>query len=83
MDQRVTIITLGVADLNVSSDFYEQKFGWQRLKSSTDDIVFFKLNGLILSLYSREKLADDATVPADGHGFPGFSLAYNVRHKRT
>jgi catechol 2,3-dioxygenase-like lactoylglutathione lyase family enzyme len=81
MDQRVTIITLGVADLKISSDFYEQKFGWQRLKSSNDDIVFFKLNGLILSLYSREKLAEDATIPADGHGFPGFTLAYNVRRQ--
>ncbi len=81
MDQRVTIITLGVTNLKVSSDFYEQKFGWQRLKSSTDDIVFFKLNGLILSLYSREKLAEDATIPAAGHGFPGFTLAYNVRRQ--
>ncbi len=81
MEQRLTIVGLGVADLAVSSAFYEEKFGWEKLPASTNDISFFQLNGILLSLYSREKLAEDATVDAAGTGFKGFTLAYNTRSK--
>lgn len=81
MQQRLTIITLGVTNLEVAADFYENQFGWKKLASSTEDITFFQLNGILLSLYPREKLAEDAGVNAVGQGFKGFSLAYNTRSK--
>lgn len=79
MDQRLTLITLGVSNLKTSLDFYEKKFGWQRTAASNDDIVFFQLNGVMLALFSRESLAEDAHVAAEGNGFRGFTLAYNTR----
>ncbi len=81
MEQRLTIVGLGVNDLKVSNDFYENKFGWKKMKSSNDDISFFQLNGLLLSLYPREKLAEDAGVSHEGSGFKAFSLAFNTRTK--
>ncbi len=81
MEQRLTIVGLGVADLLISTDFYVNKFGWNRLPSSSDTITFIQLNGILLSLYPRDKLAEDATVDPAGSGFKGFSLAYNTRTK--
>ncbi|MGE4289923.1 MAG: VOC family protein [Salinivirgaceae bacterium] len=78
MEQRITFITLGVADLEASIDFYENKLGWKRDATSTEAIVFFRLNGLMLSLYPREELAKDATVNDAGNGFKGFTLAHNL-----
>ena len=81
MEQRLTIIGLGVADLDIASHFYENKFGWKKMSSSNESIVFFQLNGILLSLYPREKLAEDATVSSAGEGFKGFTIAYNTRSK--
>ncbi len=81
MEQRLTIVGLGVNDLQTASDFYEHKFGWKKTKSSNENIVFFQLNGILLSLYPREKLAEDATVDSEGSGFKGFTMAYNTRTK--
>lgn len=78
MEQRITIITLGVSDLTLITSFYEEKFGWNKMASSTEDITFFELNGILLSLYPRDKLAEDATVDVKGEGFKGFTLAYNT-----
>ncbi|MFA6469349.1 MAG: VOC family protein [Bacteroidota bacterium] len=82
MDQRLTYITLGVTDLSVSKKFYEECFGWTPDPSSSGDVVFFKLNGIILSLFPREELAKDAEVSSHGSGFKSFSLAYNVRSEK-
>jgi catechol 2,3-dioxygenase-like lactoylglutathione lyase family enzyme len=79
LEQRITIITLGVKDLQQSTSFYETKFGWKRLAISSADISFYKLNGILLSLYPREKLADDAETTGEGDGFRGMTLAYNAR----
>lgn len=79
MQQRLTIVGLGVKDLKASTSFYETQFGWTKTKSSNDDITFFQLNGILLSLYHREKLAEDATVDPEGSGFKGVTLAYNTR----
>ena len=81
MEQRLTIVGLGVKDLQVSSQFYEEKFGWKKMKSSNDGITFFQLNGILLSLYTNDKLAEDATVSPEGQGFKGFTLAFNTRTK--
>ena len=78
MEQRITLITLGVADLQRSKKFYTEVFGWDPLPSSNDNIIFFQLNGLLLSLFSSHALAEDATVSPEGTGFRKFSLAHNV-----
>jgi catechol 2,3-dioxygenase-like lactoylglutathione lyase family enzyme len=79
MEQRITAITLGVADLKQSLSFYE-KLGWKRGNSHAE-VVFFQLNGLVLSLFGRTSLAADAHVPSEGTGFSGITLAYNVRNR--
>lgn len=82
MEQRLTIITLGVNDLNVSTEFYEKIFGWEKMSSSTETITFFQLNGMLLSLYSKDKLAEDVSIPQDGIGFRRFTIAYNTRSEQ-
>lgn len=79
MEQRLTLITLGVQDLKTSEDFYIHKFGWEKAESSNENIIFIQLNGIMLSLFPKEELAKDATVDAAGQGFKGFTLAHNVR----
>ena len=79
MEQRLTIITLGVSDLKKSIEFYERNFGWERVSSSTENIAFFYLNGIQLALFGKSELAKDATVDNDGKGFKGITIAYNTR----
>ncbi len=81
MEQRLTIVGLGVSNLKIAAQFYEEKFGWKKTASSNANITFFQLNGMLLSLYPREKLAEDATVSHEGNGFKGFTLAHNARSK--
>lgn len=78
MEQRVSVITLGVSDLARSRAFYEGGMGWA-VGDSADPIVFFQLNGMVVALYPREALAEDAGVPVAGNGFAGITLAHNVR----
>ena len=78
MEQRVSIITLGVADLECSQEFYE-RLGWRRSMANTEGIAFFQAGGMALALYPRLDLAKDANVSPDGQGFSGVSLAYNTR----
>jgi uncharacterized protein len=78
MEQRLSLITLGVGDLDRSRSFYEH-LGWKRANAATDGIVFFQAGGMALALYPRVELAKDATVSPDGHGFSGITLAYNTR----
>ena len=82
MEQRITLITLGVKNLQRSRDFYINIFGWKPLETSNESILFFQLNGIQLALFPQESLADDAGVPSDGKGFRGFSLAHNVRSEK-
>jgi uncharacterized protein len=74
---RLTLVTLGVADVARATTFYEA-LGWQRSSASNDDVSFFQLGGLALSVFGRQALADDATVSSEGHGFAGVSLAINL-----
>jgi catechol 2,3-dioxygenase-like lactoylglutathione lyase family enzyme len=76
MDQRVSLITLGVADVAVSRGFYE-RLGW-RVGLDVEGTVFFQVGGSIVSLWAREKLAEDSGV-ADGGAWGGITLAHNVR----
>lgn len=81
MQQRLTLITLGVHDLSRALQFYEQGLGWKKSAASQDGMALFSLGGIVLSLYSRADLAEDAQVPAEGSGFRGITLAYNARDR--
>jgi catechol 2,3-dioxygenase-like lactoylglutathione lyase family enzyme len=74
MEQRVSIVTLGVADLQRSRKFYE-RLGWRRSMAKAEGVVFFQAGGMALALYPRRELAKDANTPADGQGFSGMALA--------
>lgn len=74
MKQVLSIITLGVDDLQLMKRFYKENFGWKALKDG-DDIAFFQLNGILLALFPREELATDAGVSSESHGFKCFTLA--------
>ena len=82
MEQRITLMTLGVSDLKISTDFYENKFGWKRSDLSNESLVLYALNGIHIALYDREELAKDATVDPVGDGFKGFTIAYNARSEK-
>ena len=77
MDQRLSLVTLGVADLARSRAFYEA-LGWQTGAPPGDDIVFFQTGGMIVALWDRGQLAEDSGV-ADLGGWGGVTLALNVR----
>lgn len=77
MKPRISMITLGVRDLARAVQFYEQGLGFPKMESPPE-VAFFTLNGTWLGLYSREALAEDATVSAKGSGFGGFTLSHNV-----
>ncbi len=76
MEQRVSLITLGVADTARARAFYEA-LGWSG-ESPDGDVVFFQTGGMILALWGRDKLAEDSCVD-DGGGWGGVTLAYCVR----
>jgi len=89
MEQRISILTLGVADLARSRAFY-QRLGWRESSASNEAIAFFQSGGMILALYPRAELAKDAEVPdlnpipkpatkAPAQVFAGFTLSFNAR----
>ena len=77
MEQRLSLVTLGVSDLGRARAFYEA-LGWTTGAAPGDDVVFFQAGGAIVSLWSRARLAEDSGVE-DGGGWGGVTLAYNVR----
>jgi catechol 2,3-dioxygenase-like lactoylglutathione lyase family enzyme len=77
MEQRVSLITLGVDDLGRTRAFYEG-LGWKTGAKPADDVVFFQMPGLIVALWGRAELAEDCAV-TDSGGWGGITLAYNVR----
>jgi hypothetical protein len=76
VEQRVTLITLGVADVARARSFYEA-LGWTSRAGPDDDVVFFQAGGLILALWDRGALAEDSAVEDSG-GWGGMTLAHNV-----
>lgn len=81
MLQRLNMITLGVEDIERAVGFYEKGLGWKRSSASTDDLILFPLSGIVLALYPRKLLAEDAAVHAEGNGFSGITLSYNARNE--
>jgi catechol 2,3-dioxygenase-like lactoylglutathione lyase family enzyme len=79
MNQHLHLVTLGVKDFERSKEFYTDTLGWRASKASNEDIIFYQAGGVVLAIYPREKLADDAFVSAEGSGFSGVTLAYNAR----
>jgi uncharacterized protein len=77
MEQRLSLVTLGVADLGRARAFYEA-LGWTTGAGAGDDVVFFQTGGSIVALWDRARLAEDSGV-ADEGGWGGVTLAHNVR----
>jgi uncharacterized protein len=77
MDQRLSLVTLGVSDLARARAFYEG-LGWRTGAAPADDVVFFQAGCMIVALWSRHELAKDSTVEDSG-GWGGITLAFNCR----
>ena len=77
MEQRLSLVTLGVADVPAARAFYEA-LGWTCDTDPALDVAFFQLGGIVLAVWDRQQLAEDSTV-TDRGGFGGVTLAYNVR----
>ena len=78
MEPRISLITLGVRDLERATRFYEECLGLPQLETPPG-VTFFELGKTWLSLYPWDSLAEDAQVSPEGSGFRGFTLAHNVR----
>jgi hypothetical protein len=77
MEQRVSLVTLGVSDLARARAFYEA-LGWRTNAKPDDGVVFFQAGGTIVALWGRAELAEDSGV-LDSGGWGGITLAHNVR----
>ena len=77
MEQRLSVVTLGVSDLARARAFYEA-LGWKTRAKPDDDVVFFQAGGIVVSLWDRARLATDSAV-SDPGGWGGITLAHNVR----
>ncbi|HEX7084159.1 MAG TPA: VOC family protein [Gaiellaceae bacterium] len=77
MEQRISLVTLGVRDLAAARRFYEQ-LGWEAAPVEADDVVFFQAGGMVFGLWGRDQLAADSGVEDSG-GWGGVTLAQNVR----
>jgi catechol 2,3-dioxygenase-like lactoylglutathione lyase family enzyme len=80
MEQRLSLVTLGVADLTRACQFYEDGLGWTR-GNAHPEVAFYQLGGMVLALWARAALAQDAGIPEAGSGFRGIALAYNARSR--
>ena len=79
MEQRISLVTLGVGDLARARRFYEA-LGWATDAAPDSGVVFFQAGGVVIALWSRAELAEDSGVQ-DGDGWGGITLAHNVRSK--
>jgi uncharacterized protein len=77
LEQRLSLVTLGVADLTRAREFYEA-LGWKSGAAPADDVVFFQAGGIIVALWGRDQLTEDSGVEDSG-GWGGVTLAYNTR----
>jgi predicted lactoylglutathione lyase len=79
VEQRITLVTLGVADYERAKAFYEA-LGWSATLE-VEETAFFQANGVVLVLWARDKLAPDMGIPDDGARWSGVALAHNVRSR--
>jgi len=81
MEPRISLVTLGVADLEASRKFYE-RMGLRPHQTASEEVVFFQMGGMIFGLYGRATLAADVGLEDTGpQTFTGITLAYNGRDK--
>jgi catechol 2,3-dioxygenase-like lactoylglutathione lyase family enzyme len=78
MEQRISLVTLGVKDLNASKRFYVNGLGWRPVYENKE-ILFFQAGGMVFALFLRDKLAEDFQVDPASFGLAAMALAYNVR----
>lgn len=81
MKQRLSLITIGVRDLQAMRGFYEEKLGWQPA-AVNKDIVFYRLNGFLLSFFPQKDLEKDAGIAGGEIRSKGFTLAYDVETEK-
>ena len=83
MEPRISIITLGVKDMEISYAFYHEGLGFPTTRRPDQGIIFFQTSGTCLALYPCDKLADDIgpNFPSDRSRFPGITIAHNTRTK--
>ena len=79
MNQHLHLVTLGVKDFEKSKRFYTETLGWIPAAASGDDVTFIQAGGIVISIFPREKLAEDALISPEGSGFSGITLAYNAQ----
>ncbi len=79
MDQRLSVITLGVSDLAAARAFYGQGLGWREVEPRQEAIAFFQLPGFVLALWPADSLAEDAGLEPSPGGFGRVTLAINQR----
>lgn len=85
LERRISMITLGVDDLPAATAFYE-RLGWKRSSASQEGVSFFRLDGIVLGLFGRRALAEDARLTgfaAERPAFSGVALAYNVSSEKA
>ena len=80
MEQRISVVTLGVKDLGISRRFYVDGLGWKPVYEDKE-IIFFQAGGMVFALFLRDKLAEDFHADAGTFGRAAMSLAYNVHAK--
>jgi catechol 2,3-dioxygenase-like lactoylglutathione lyase family enzyme len=80
MQQRLSLLTIGVRDIERARRFYEEGLGWRR-DFGGDDVAMYQSGGMVFALYEWPKLAEDAGVSEEGSGFRGVTLAHNVASK--
>src|SRR5437763_14024200 len=76
VEQRISLVTLGVSDYARAKSFYEG-LGWS-VALDIEETAFFRANGVVLVLWGRKKLAEDHGIPDDGASWSGIALAHNV-----
>jgi uncharacterized protein len=81
MKPRVSLVTLGVTDLQRARRFYMDGLGLPRREGGDENVVFLQMGALVLALWRRDHMAADAGVSAEGEGFRAFSLAHNVESR--
>ncbi|MCP5322989.1 MAG: VOC family protein [Candidatus Paracaedibacteraceae bacterium] len=80
MEQRLSVITLGVESLSKAKQFYTEGLGWKLSPNSQEGFAVFQIGGMLFALYPKQALAEEVNIPV-AKGFSGITLAYNVRRK--
>ncbi len=78
MEHRLHIVTLGVSDLKRAEKFYSEGLGCKKLAMSQESITFFQLGSIVLALYPKHLLEEDATITMNSNGYSPLTLAYNA-----